>query len=131
MKDLAWGSCQYQTLAELFEMAKKHGFETSLEKLEAEGLTIDYEYIERNELMILALADDKLGEMFDAWRAAAKDLWFALSMAEDLLLKYGLSIEMDGDELENDHPIRQALVAALAWETGCITDEAHFKHFDT
>lgn len=132
LPDFAWGSCQYQTHAELFHLAKKYGFKEACARLVKEGFTIDEDMSEINTEMVEALDDNTLGKMFDAWCHSAKDLWYALSMAEDMLFKFGFDIcDANGKELDSDSPVRQSLVALLAYETGCIANEEHFIGFAT
>jgi len=127
MAKFAWGSSQYDTLADLFRRGSKHPLCVAIEKLEAEGFVFDYDL---NHPMFVALECGKLGEMFTVWRSNAKDLWFALGMAEDMLFTHGLSIESDGEELDTYHPIRQSLVAMTAVEFGLAVED-DFKDFDS
>jgi len=81
--------------------------------------------------MLTALKDGILGDIFTAWKNSAKDLWYALSMAEDMLFVYGITMYyQEGAEMENDNPLRQSLIAILAVEYGCIAEE-QFKGFST
>lgn len=128
MGKFAWGSSQYDTLAYMFRLGSQHKFNDAVIKLSLTGYNIEAEV---NFEMLKALKNGILGDMFTAWKNTAKDLWFALSMAEDVLFKYGIEItNEDGAKLEMDNPLRQSLTAILAVEYGCISEE-QFKNFDT
>lgn len=128
MAKFAWGSSQYDELADLWKRASKHGaIQAAARLVELDGWTVD---LDLNNEMLVVLKDGKLGEMFRAWRNCSKDLWYALAEAEEMLFTHGIYMVCDGHHLSVDHPVRQAIVAVAATDYGLLTED-DFKGFDT
>lgn len=127
MKKFAWGSCQYDQIAELYEMGMRHGPEEAVRLLKAEGFEIEYTI---NKRMIDALEEGVLGEILGSWKDCAHDLWFALNSAADMIFTHDIYIAQGGRELENDSPVRIALIAIFCtWY--CLSCEDDYKGFAT
>ena len=126
MEKFAWGSSQYDDTADLFRKASKYTFEEAVKRLEVAGFECD---IELNDSNVACLAENQIGKLFTGWKNASRDLWYACSMAEEILFNH-IEITCEGEEVTCESPVRMALVC-LAITVNRLGEEEHFKGFDT
>jgi hypothetical protein len=146
--DLQWGSCQYDTIADMYNRLtadeKSVDITVSFGKIgdfdelkagwlakvkqEAEDDSDDIYWENYWTKQIDAIDKAKnLDELFCAWRDTSHDLWYALETAKGFFE----DLKMDGELLEETSNFPLGVVAYLLVKCDLITDIDSFKHFDT